>query len=101
MSTRIKTHHTTNTPQTNTLTKDPLYLQIMEALGEHKLSFQELLHFLHPDEEKLSDDLNQLVRAGIIARHFEHHHVAYALKQRQLQEAIRKLHMVEQMKEEY
>ncbi len=65
MSTRTNSQYKTSTSK------------IINLLDEEDLSFQELSHTLHEDEEVLSRELNQLVHDDVIARHFHNHHVTY------------------------
>lgn len=88
MSVRVVTRDNTNTTHINTFLADPLYLQIMNVLAREELSFQELCELLKRDESKLSVDLDRLVKAGMVKRHFHGHAVVYTLAQSRFKHSV-------------
>jgi DNA-binding HxlR family transcriptional regulator len=88
MSVRVVTRDNTNTLHINTLLTNPLYLQIMNALAREELTFHDLAELLKRDEEKLSHELDVLVKTGAVKRHFHHHTVLYTLAQHGLKHTI-------------
>lgn len=68
MSTRTHRVHTNTT-------------QILGVLSQCPLSFRELAKRVREDDETLSQDVDKLVKDGVLAMRFHNHCVQYALKQ--------------------
>ncbi|MBI3255638.1 MAG: winged helix-turn-helix transcriptional regulator [Candidatus Andersenbacteria bacterium] len=88
MSVRVRTRDNTNTTQINTLLGNPSYLQILNVLAREELTFQELSEFLKRNDERLSHDVDELVKLGMVERHFHHHAVVYTASQSPLKHTV-------------
>lgn len=88
MSVRIRTRDNTNTSQINMLLGNPAYLQILNVLAREELTFQELGEFLKRQDEDLSYDVDELVKLGMVERHFHHHAVVYTASQSPLKHTV-------------
>jgi predicted transcriptional regulator len=57
--------------------------EIIDVLEKEPLSFQELSRRVHENDEKLSQDIDNLVHAGVVGMRFRNHRVLYTLKHHQ------------------
>lgn len=56
--------------------------QIMDVLSKRPLSFWELSRKIDEDDESLSQDVDEMVQAGVVTMRFHNHRVQYKLAQR-------------------